>query len=158
VKNEKNNNNSIDNIRINRMKYILSFIMVLGLIGCGINCSGKPPKRAYIHQVGGYSMQYHYSIYIPSAKSGHSPSVKCSEYEYSKIDIYTDDLENVRGDAVIWKSLYGDLAFEDYGENPANITLDFSTEKVIISGWSSINDGTYKVETSSPDSWGIPIF
>lgn len=136
-------------------KILLIFVVSFGLIGCGVGCSNKPPKRAVMHENSGYGMTYHFSIYIPV--SGLSHSAKCSEYEYSKIDIYTDDLGTTTGDRVIWKSLYGDLAFVDYGENPANITLSFSNEKVVISGWSSINDGTYKIENTSPNSWGVPI-
>ena len=138
------------------MKKILFFIMIsLGFVSCGVNCSGVPPKRAIMHESGGYDMTYYFSIYIPVSGLSHSPS--CPKYEYAKIDIYTDDLGMITGDKVIWKSLYGDLAFEDYGEDPENITLQLSNEKVIISGWSRINDGTYKVEISSPDSWGVPI-
>jgi len=94
---------------------------------------------------------------MPAALSPHSPTLKCSEYVYSKIDFYTDDLGQINGDKVIWKNSYGDVNFSDYGEDPAKIRLYFSKEKVAVSGWNSYNDGTYKVETTSPDSWGVPI-
>ena len=138
-------------------KILLWTVICFGIVGCGMNCSGEPPKRAYNHQGGGYGMRYHYSIYIPSALSGHSPSVKCTKYEYAKIDIYTDDLGTITGDKVIWNNLYGEVAFQDYGEDPKNITLHFSNEAVTISGWSSANNGVYKIETTPPESWGVPI-
>ncbi|RUM71190.1 MAG: hypothetical protein DSZ08_03385, partial [Sulfurovum sp.] len=89
-------------------KIVLFIIMILGVVGCGTNCFSKPPNRAYFHQTGGYGMQYHISIYMPTALSPHSPTLKCSEYEYAKIDFYTDDLGQISGDRVIWKNLYGD--------------------------------------------------
>jgi len=138
-------------------KIVLLIIMIFVIVSCGVTCPSAPQKRAYFHQSNEYNMRYHISIYLPTALSPHSPTVKCSEYEYSKIDLYTDDLGEVRGDRLIWKSIYGDVNFSDYGENPANIMVYFSKEKVVITGWNTNDDGTYKVETTSPDNWGVPI-
>ncbi len=139
------------------MKKMLLYLAIgLGLIGCGTECLNKPPKRAFVHANGGYNMIYHVSIYIPTSGISHNPT-DCTGYEYAKIDIYTDDMGTVTGDKVIWKSLYGDVGFKDYGVDPANITLVFSNKSVVIAGWDRYHNGTYKIETTSPDSWGVPI-
>lgn len=137
-------------------KLLLLLAIGLGLISCGTDCLNKPPNRAYIHESSGYDMTYHFSIYIPSSGISHNPT-DCTEYEYAKIDIYTDDMGTITGDKVIWNNLYGEVAFQDYGVDPANITLNFLNKAVTISGWDRYHNGTYKVETSSPDSWGTPI-
>jgi len=137
-------------------KLIVIGLIILGLTACGINCSGKPPKRAYIHSTGGMGMQYHVSIYIPGSGVQHSP--RCPSYDYAKIDIYTDSLGNLRGDEVIWNNSYGEVGFTDYGIDPKNIQLLLSSDKVVVTHWDDVHNGTYKVETSSPASWGVSIY
>jgi hypothetical protein len=137
-------------------KILLMIIVSLGLVSCGINCESKPPKRAIMHQLGGMGMQYHFSIYIPG--SGIQHSAKCPSYDYAKIDIYADNLGSLRGDEVIWNNSYGEVNFTDYGENPHNIQLILSAKQVVISNWTSSNNGTYEVEDTPPDSWGVPIY
>ena len=130
-------------------------IMMCLVVGCGVNCLSKPPKRAIMHNTGGMGMQYHFTIYIPGTGVQHSPS--CPTWTYGTIEIYSDNLGNQRGDEVLWNNIYGEVGFSDYGENPHNIQLFLSKDKVLISGWADAQNGTYKVETSSPDSWGVPI-
>ena len=138
-------------------KTVLMFVvLILGLVGCGINCDPKPPKRAIMHSTGGMGMQYHFSIYIPGSGVQHSP--RCPVYDYAKIDIYADSLGILRGDEVVWMNSYGEVNFSDYGENPRDIQIMLSSQQVVISNWSSSNNGVYKVEDTPPDSWGVPIY
>ena len=142
------------------MKKILLLIIIgFGIIGCGINCSGKPPKRAYFHQDKGYDMRYHISLYFSAPIGSHSVSVKCTEYEYVAIHIYVDDVGVVKGDSIIWKNGRGDeFPLEENGDQGENITVGITNDTVTVNGFqdNKIN-GTYKVETTSPDSWGEVI-
>jgi len=139
------------------MKIISLMIIGFYLAGCGVNCSGEPPKRAYSHQGGGYGMQYHISLYPPYASLSHA--LKCNEYEYLVIHIYTDDLGDIRGDRVIWKNNDGyDIPFDDNGDSKENITLMLSQKQIVVTGFKNNRDnGTYKVDDGPPDSWGVPI-
>jgi len=143
------------------MKYILSLIMILGLIGCGINCKSKPPKRAVLSQNPANGMRYHFVMYEPVGNAGHTPTLKCTKYEYGKSHIYVDDLGSVSGDLVLWMALY-------QGQTSDMIPLDIKKNATFVFGESQISitglsggyeylNGTWKIETSSPNSWGIPI-
>ena len=138
-------------------KIVLTTMMILGLIGCGVNCPSKPPRRAVFHENGDRGMMYHITIYIPYGQLSHSP--QCTQYSYIPIHIYADSLGTLRGDEVIWDNGYGqDLPFQDNGDKKENIVLNISKEKIVIKGFrDNHQNGTYKVETSSPDSWGVPI-
>jgi len=144
------------------MKFFLTIIgsimIAMGLIGC-IGCDSKPPKRAYQHKNGGLGMQYHYVIFEPSGELSHSPG--CTKYEYIPLHIYVDDIGTVSGDSVVWKNPEGnEVPFEEQGENEKNIVLLITKDKIIVSGflngYKNLN-GTYQIETSSPDSWGVSI-
>jgi hypothetical protein len=136
-------------------KIVLYIMMILSIVSCGVICDSKPPKRAIMHNTGGMGMQYHFTIYIPGSGVQHSP--RCPTWTYGTIEIYSDKLGNVLGDEVLWNNIYGEVNFSDYGEDPHNIKLYLSSDKVVIQGWGDVQNGTYKVETSSPDSWGVPI-
>jgi len=144
------------------MKFFLtitgSIMIAMGLIGC-IGCDSKPPKRAYQHKNAGLGMQYHYVIFEPSGELSHS--LGCTKYEYVPLHIYVDDIGNVSGDSIVWKNPEGnEVPFGEQKENEKNIILSITKDKIRVSGflngYKNLN-GTYQIETSSPDSWGVSI-
>ena len=142
-------------------KIIISFgilIMMCLVVGCGINCPSKPPKRAYFFNGGGYGMSYHVAAYRPASQLSHNPTA-CTKYEYISFHIYFDEYGTFNGDEIVWKNFQGgDIPFVENGEVQSNITITISKDKIVIKGFrNQIENGTYKIETSSPDSWGVPI-
>jgi len=145
------------------MKKILilmaSIFVALGLIGC-LGCGDKKPsRRAYIHQGGGYGMQYHIAYYYPFASLSHGSP--CTKYEYVTTHMYMDHLGTLTGDEIVWKNFEGgDIPFGERGESIDNIriSIDSNIVKVdgLVSGYKDEN-GIYKIETTSPDSWDTPI-
>lgn len=138
---------------------IASIFIAIGLVGC-LGCGDKkPPKRAYVHQGGGHGMAHHISYYFPLAILSHSSP--CTKYEYATIHMYMDHLGALTGDEIIWKNFEGqDVPFEERGESIDNIRVSIDSTKVMLSGLVSgykNENGTYKIETSSPDSWSTPI-
>jgi hypothetical protein len=144
-------------------KVIAITVIILGLIGCSINCPSMPPKRAVMHQGGGMGMQYYFTLYLPMEGTSHSPTLKCPKQEYQVTHVYTDDLGTVQRENLIWKiRLYGN----EYRPIPetdvaqSQTTLTFTKKDVIVQGLTGnfeIYNGTYKIETSSPESWGIAL-
>ena len=139
------------------------FLVLAGLflVSCGINCKGEPPKRAILNQNIEYGMNYHFVMYEPVGDAGHTPSPKCTKYEYGKSHIYVDDLGRVNGDSVIWIASYqgqtSDMIPSDIKKNAYFV---FSKNEITIDGLSGgyeYLNGTWKIETSSPSSWGVPI-
>ncbi|MBA1420610.1 MAG: hypothetical protein FAF03_07080 [Epsilonproteobacteria bacterium] len=147
------------------MKKIIILMLVSFLfVGCGpLGCDGEPPTRATLDENGGYGMRYHFTLYEVLANGGvnpHNLSVSCKEYEYYKSEIYTDDLGAVNGSQVIWKNRFQGRDMQT-SEQMAKLTFTFSDTQVQIDGFEneySFENIDYKVETSSPESWGIPIF
>lgn len=145
------------------MKKILiligSILITIGLVGC-LGCGEKkPPKRAYMHQGGGYGMAYQISYYFPLAMLSHSSP--CKKYEYVTTHMYMDHLGTLSGDEIIWKNFEGqEIPFGERGESIDNIrvSIDSNTVKVdgLVSGYKDEN-GIYKIETTPPDSWDTPI-
>jgi hypothetical protein len=98
---------------------------------------------------------------VPSGNAEHTPNLKCIKYEYGKSHIYTDNLGSVNGDSVIWKSFYQG---QNFNMVPTDV-LDsahfvFGDKSIQISGLKDVYEylnGTWKIEKTSPDSWGIPI-
>jgi len=138
-------------------KIIISILIGLSLlaIGCSVDCGSKPPKRAIKHKSGGMNMQYHFTIYVPGRGVQHS--AKCAPWTYGPIEIYSDNLGALLGDEVLWNNIYGEVSFVDNGVDPHNIKLNLSETQISIQGMGNQHDGTYKVEITSPDSWGVPI-
>lgn len=103
-------------------------------------------------------MQYHIILYQPSYGGG-THSFKCGSWSYSPFHVFTDRLGTLRGDEVIIKSI--DMAeppYVDHGQNLSDIRLVITKNTIQITGVKGgVYNGTYKVETSSPDSWGVPI-
>jgi len=137
---------------------LISLIIMLGFTGC----DKKPPKRAYYHQEGAYGMRYHISIYFATNASGsHSPSFKLPKYEYSTMHIYTDDLGSMKGDKIIMiDGINEPLPYAETGQQKEDINLILSKKQIVIRGFShdqKFRNGTYRVETTSPDSWETPI-
>ena len=133
-------------------KIILMLVLLFGLISCGINCPSKLEARAYYYQGKSSMMTYHIGLFFPLSSSSHSPSLKCPRISYLKLDVYTDKLGNVNGDEVI---------FEDHGYRynlDQSVKFFFGKDEVRVNNISDPNvDGIYKVERSSPNSWGVPI-
>ena len=142
-------------------KIILMLVLLFGLVGCGVICPSKPPKRAVMHNAGGMGMRYHFVMYEPVGDAGHTPSLKCTKYEYGRSHIYVDDLGLVDGDSIIWVASY-------QGQTSEMIPVDikksahfrFERKEISITGLSGgyeYLNGIWRIETSSPSSWGIPI-
>jgi len=143
-------------------KTILSIVVLLGLVGC-INCPSLPHKRAIAHSTGKMGMQYSFTLYLPMEGNSHSPNLKCPKQEYQATYVYTDDLGSVKREDLIWNiRLFGDT-FASLPESKAiqqRTTLTFTKNTVTVQGITGDlkpYNGTYKIETSSPESWGIEI-
>ena len=133
------------------MKFILSFIMVLGLVGCGINCESEPQRQAYMHASGGMGMQYHFSLYDVVGDARHNRlRLKCTKYKYVKTDIYTDSLGEMNIEEVIWIDSQNRTIYPIEESNKIRIYL--SKEKIITIGYDYNGDtrGEYKVKASPP--------
>ena len=137
------------------------FIGIILLFGCACG-DKKPPQRALYKKDNISGMQYHIVLYEPFGTGG-AHSIKCGSWEYVPTHIYTDKLGTMNGNDVIWKNLDEmDYPFEQNGQNIRDVHLIISKDKITIQGFnykSGLNtmNGTYKVETTSPDSWGVPI-
>ena len=146
------------------MKWIVSFLMVLGLVGCGpIGCKGKPPYRATLDENGRYGMRYHAVIYTISESGGlnpHNLSTSCKEYEYIPEHIYFDEFGTMNAEQVVWKNyMREDIPFSENGEIRSNVILNISTNAIGINGFKdNYLNQTYSIDTTSPESWGVPIF
>ena len=140
-------------------KIVLTTMMILGLVGCGpLGCDSEPPARATLDENGGYGMRYHFTIYDVTGDAN-PHAIRCTSYEYITSEIYTDDLGIVNGSQVIWKNKLGGSDMETE-EKMKELTFTFSQQLLRVDGYK--NEYTYlnisyKVETSSPDSWGVPI-
>ena len=136
---------------------LISLLMLMLLISCNCN-EKKPPARAFFNKTSAYGMQYHITLYQPSYGGG-THSFKCGSWSYSPFHIFTDKLGKLKGDEVIIKSI--DMAeppYVDHGQNLNDISLVITKKTISISGVKGgVYNGTYTVETSSPDSWGVPI-
>jgi len=106
-------------------------LVSLVLIGCGINCKGEPPKKAKYLDGGGQGMMYHFQLSDPQGDAQHTPG-KCTNYTYTRTDLYSDDLGYVDVDSVIWIDVRGNVAYPIEQKNQMKIFL--SKEKVVISG------------------------
>jgi len=135
------------------MSAILTMII---LVSC---CNDKkPPRRAIYSQTSGYGMQYHIILYQPSYGGG-THSFKCGSWSYSPFHVFTDRLGTLKGDEVIIKGMgMSEPPYVDYGQVLNDINLLITRDTVKITGVKGeVYNGVYKVETSSPDSWGVPI-
>lgn len=142
------------------MKKIITLIIVsLVLVSCAINCDSKPPKRAIMHATGAMGMQYHFTLYEPVEGSSHGGSFKCPKIEYLPSQVYTDDLGTVSRNNLVWISYYNEeIPFDENMRQ--NTSFTFTKREVTIKGltqdFKDLN-GVYKIEETSPDSWGVPI-
>jgi len=141
-----------------RILFLLISLLMLMLLQSCCSSGNKPPRRAIYSQTSGYGMQYHIILYQPSYRGGtHIPT--CGSWEYSPFHVFTDKLGKLKGNDVIIKSL--DMAeppYVDHGQNLNDISLMITKKTISISGVKGgVYNGTYTVETSSPDSWGVPI-
>ena len=143
-------------------KIILALMVLFGLIGCGINCDPKPPNRAIMHKTGGMGMRYAFTLYSAQDDASHSPQ-RCISYSYLPTYVYTDDLGTVSRENLIWNvRLYGN-EFRSLPESEAmqkQTTLIFGKNTITVQGLTgdfSYYNGVYQIETSAPDSWGVPI-
>ena len=141
------------------MKFFLIIWLSFLVVGCGMFCSSEPPRRAIIEGNGGYGMQYHFILYNPLGDAKHNtPELKCIKYRYATSHIYTDSLGSQNGSSIIWKSSQD---FEMISQNVLDSAyFVFGDETIQISGLKGSDEyynGTWKIEKSSPDSWGVPI-
>jgi len=132
---------------------LISMILIIGLTACGTNEKHYIPKRAIIDTNGGYGMSYHVILFMMVSGGGY--------ISYVSMDLYMDDLGSHRGDEILWKNYLGDdLAIEEGGENLTHVHVNVDAKTVNVTGYTldgfRMINGNYKVETSSPDSWGIP--
>jgi len=136
---------------------LISLLMLMLLISCNCN-EKKPPARAFFNKTSAYGMQYHITLYEPASNGG-THTMKCQSWTYSPFHIYTDRLGTLTGEDVIFKNLDEcPPPFEENGQNNSDIHLSITKHTINISGVNGgIFNGTYKVETSSPSSWGIEI-
>jgi len=144
------------------MKKIAILVISLTIMLSFMGCNKKPPKRAYYNKESAYGMRYYISLYFATNTSGsHSPSLKPAKYEYSTMYIYSDDLGTLKGDKVIMvDGINEPLPLAETGQQKEDITLILSKKQIVIEGFNNnqkFRNGTYQVETSSPDSWGVPI-
>jgi len=145
------------------MKKIMLTMSILIMILLSACCNDKkPPHRAIYSKTSGYEMQYHIILYEPFSDGG-GHSIKCGSWHYIPTHIYTDKLGSLNGTEIIWKNLDGDdFPFATGGQNSSDIHVVIQNNTIKVQGFSykSGNDtmnGTYKIETTSPDSWGVPI-
>ena len=143
-----------------KMITIISSLLMIVLLSACTCGKKKPPHRAIYSQESGYGMQYHIILYQPSY-GGATHSFRCGSWTYSEFHIYTDNLGAMKGDDVIWKNGGGHfdgLPFSKNGQQMHDINLVITKNNIQISGVKgNIFNGKYRVETSSPDSWGIRI-
>jgi len=135
----------------------MSVVVLLTITSCTCN-EKKPLERAFYNETSKYGMQYHITLYQPSYGGG-THSFKCGSWSYSPFHVFTDRLGILRGDEVIIKSIdMVEPPYVDHGQNLGDISLIISRDMVKISGVNGgVYNGTYKVETTSPNSWGVPI-
>jgi len=104
-------------------------------------------------------MAYHVSYYFPLAILSHSSL--CTKYEYATTHMYMDHLGALTGDEIVWKNFEGgDIPFGERGESINNIRVSIDSNIVKVDGLVSVyqdENGIYKIETTSPDSWDTPI-
>ena len=127
------------------MKFLMSFLMVLGLVGCGVVCKDAPPRYAEYIKGGGHGMQYHFALYYPQGDAGHTPG-RCTNYEYSHYDIYMNNLGTLNGSEVLWYYSQGQDAYFDSIKERATFTI--SKKEVKIDGLYDGNEylnGVYPV-------------
>jgi len=140
---------------------LISIMMSIGLSGCTCN-DKKPPHRAFYNKTSNYGMQYHITLY-EAFQDGGAHSIQCGDWHYIPTHIYTDRLGVIEGDEIIWKNLDGqEFPFEENGMSASEVHLNITKKSIEVQGFTykSGNDtmnGTYRVEVSSPDSWGVPI-
>jgi hypothetical protein len=140
-------------------KIVLVIVMILGIVGCGINCPSKPPKRAYVFNDGGYGMSYHVAVYVPASQLSHNLTA-CTKYEYDSFHMYVDHFGTLNGDEIIWKNFEGgEIPFAENGEVQSDITVKIFKDKIVLSGFKdNAENGVYKIETTPPDGSLIPTF
>jgi uncharacterized protein YceK len=114
------------------MKFIVVFIMALGLVGCGAICKDAPPRKAEYIQGGGYDMAYHFKLYDVQGDGGAMAGRGCTKYSYITTDLYSDNLGNVTADSIVWIDLRGNVAYPLEQKNQMKIYL--SKNKIVISG------------------------
>jgi hypothetical protein len=140
------------------MKYFILIIISVLLVGC--NCNQDTPMRVIKHNTGGKGMMYHYTLYTPQYGTSHTPSFKCPKAEYYVSDIYTDDLGTVNRNNFIWIHHSGSFEIPFDLNSRKNIYVTFEQNGIIVKGMNgefADFNGKYKLETTSPDSWGVPI-
>jgi len=132
------------------MKKII-FLMLASfiLIGCGINCKDTPPRKAEYIQGGGYGMTHHFRLYDVRGDAGHTPSVKCTNYEYVMSDVYSDKLGNVVASDIVWIDMIGNEVFKVNSDQMAQMRMYLSKQKVIVSGYTkeyASENGEYPIK------------
>ncbi|RUM76858.1 MAG: hypothetical protein DSZ12_01150 [Sulfurovum sp.] len=136
---------------------LISLLMLMLLISCNCN-EKKPPARAFFNKTSAYGMQYHITLYQLSYGGG-THSFKCGSWSYSPFHVFTDRLGTLKGDEVIIKGMgMSEPPYVDYRQVLNDINLLITRDTVKITGVKGeVYNGVYKVETSSSDSWGVPI-
>lgn len=138
-------------------KFILKIIVGLLMVGCGLNCQSKPPKRAIMHTNGGMGMQYHFSLYTPIGDAERN-SLRCTKYEYVKSDLYTDSLGTMSVTEVLFIMSNGSKAYAEEHDDIMKITISKTMIKIHgFTGHDSVLNEEYTIVNSSPSSWGVPI-
>jgi len=121
------------------------------LVGCGVGCESKPPKRAYFYEKGGYGMKYHIVVFRPASMLSHNP-VACLEYEYYSSHLYVNSLGELNGNEIIWKNGQDtEMPFIDNGDIQSNITVTITKDSVTIRGFKEdAENGVYPVKKELP--------
>jgi len=122
------------------MKWIVSFLMVLGLVSCGVVCKDAPPRYAEYIEGGGHGMVYHFRLYdVVGDAQMHNPT-KCTNYEYVQTDIYADSLGEMNIGEVIWIDAQNRTIYPI--DKADNIQINLSKTQILIQGF-DYNGGTH---------------
>ena len=118
------------------MKFIMSFLMVLGLVSCGVVCKDAPPRYAEYIEGGGHGMVYHFRLYDVRGDGGALAGRGCTKYSYIATDLYSDSLGNVVADEVVWIDRLGNTAYPE--EQKYKLRIFLSKNIIKISGHTGV--------------------
>lgn len=130
------------------MKFILNFIMILGLVGCGVNCEDAPPRKAEYIQGGGHGMTHHFKLHDVRGDASHTPG-RCTSYRYVTSDVYSEKLGNVVASDIVWIDMEGNEVFSLNSDQMEQMRMYLSKEKIIVSGYTNeyaTENGEYTIK------------
>ncbi len=122
------------------MKFIISFLMVLGLISCGVGCKDAPPRYAEYIEGGGHGMVHHFRLYDVVGDAQMNNPTKCTNYSYVQTDMYVDSLGDMNIGEIIWIDSNNRTIYPT--ENSDMINVRLSMQQISINGF-DYNGGTH---------------